>query len=101
MHLSGLNGHLERMFHGMLPLTLLAGLRAFEPQTRPRWLIAPGVALLGALLQNGNQFTFAALGSPSSACRPGGRAGRRALGSVCDGWPAGACRWRCAGLCSS
>jgi hypothetical protein len=62
MHLIGLNGHLERMFLGMLPLTLLAGLRAFDPG-RPRlWLAAPGVALLGALLQNGNQFTFAALG---------------------------------------
>jgi hypothetical protein len=62
MHLIGLNGHLERMFLGMLPLTLLAGLRAFDPGRGRLWLAAPGVGLLGALLQNGNQFTFAALG---------------------------------------
>ncbi len=62
MHLIGLNGHLERMFLGMLPLTLLAGLRAFDPARGRVWLAAPGVGLLGALLQNGNQFTFAALG---------------------------------------
>jgi len=62
MHLIALNGHLERLFVGMLPLTLLAGLRAFDPGRGRAWLAVPGVALLGALLQNGNQFTFAALG---------------------------------------
>jgi hypothetical protein len=62
IHLMGLTGHLEKLFAGMLPLTLLAGLRAFEPQRGRGWLIAPGLGLLGALLQNGNQFTFAALG---------------------------------------
>ncbi len=62
IHLLALTGHLEKLFVGMLPLTLLAGLRAFDP-ARPRaWLVAPGFALLGALLQNGNQFIFAALG---------------------------------------
>jgi hypothetical protein len=62
IHLIGLTGHLEKLFIGMLPLTLLAGLRAFDPQRGRGWLAAPGLALLGALLQNGNQFTFAALG---------------------------------------
>ena len=46
----------------MLPLTLLAGLRAFDPATRPRVARGTRLALLGALLQNGNQFVFAALG---------------------------------------
>ena len=46
----------------MLPLTLLGGLRDFDPQRGRAWLVAPGLGLLGALLQNGNQFTFAALG---------------------------------------
>jgi hypothetical protein len=62
IHLLGLVGHLEKLFVGMLPLTLLGGLRAFDPQRGRAWLVAPGVGLLGALLQNGNQFTFAALG---------------------------------------
>lgn len=62
IHLVGLYGHLEKAFVGMLPLALLAGLRAFDPARARGWLAAPGVALLGALLQNGNQFVFAALG---------------------------------------
>ena len=62
IHLIALTGHLEKLFIGMLPLTLLAGLRAFDPARHRAWLAAPGLALLGALLQNGNQFVFAALG---------------------------------------
>ncbi len=62
MHLIAITGHLEKLFVGMLPLTLLAGLRAFDPGRGRAWLAVPGVALLGALLQNGNQFIFAALG---------------------------------------
>jgi hypothetical protein len=62
IHLLALTGHLEKLFVGMLPLTLLAGLRAFDPARGRAWLVVPGVALLGALLQNGNQFIFAALG---------------------------------------
>jgi hypothetical protein len=62
IHLISLTGHLEKLFVGMLPLTLLAGLRAFDPDRSKSWLVVPGVALLGALLQNGNQFIFAALG---------------------------------------
>ena len=62
IHLIGLTGHLEKLFTGLLPLTLLGGLRAFDPGRRRGWLMAPGLGLLGALLQNGNQFTFAALG---------------------------------------
>jgi len=62
LHLLATIGHLEKLFIGMLPLALLAGLRAFDPARRRAWLAAPGLALLGALLQNGNQFVFAALG---------------------------------------
>ena len=62
IHLIGLTGHLEKVFTGMLPLTLAAGLRAFDPARPPAWLLAPGLGLLGALLQNGNQFMFAVLG---------------------------------------
>ena len=62
IHLIALTGHLEKLFVGMLPLTLLAGLRAFDPPRSRAWLAVPGFALLGALLQNGNQFIFAALG---------------------------------------
>jgi hypothetical protein len=62
IHLISLTGHLEKLFVGVLPLTLLGGLHAFDPRRGRGWLVAPGIGLLGALLQNGNQFTFAALG---------------------------------------
>ena len=62
IHLIALTGHLEKLFVGLLPLALLAGLRAFDPARSKWWLAAPGGALVGTLLQNGNQFVFAALG---------------------------------------
>lgn len=62
IHLIGLTGHLEKAFVGLLPLAMLAGLRAFDPGRAAAWLLAPGAVLLAALLQNGNQFMFAALG---------------------------------------
>jgi hypothetical protein len=61
IHLSGLHGHLEKLFTGFLPLSVLAALIAFDPQRSRWWLCAPGLALLGALLQNANQFVFAML----------------------------------------
>jgi len=62
IHLVGLYGHLEKLFVGLLPLTLLAGLVAFD--LRRRWIavIAPAPVLLAALFHNANQFTFAVLG---------------------------------------
>jgi hypothetical protein len=61
IHLAGLYGHLEKLFVGLLPLALLAGLLAFD--LKRRWtILLPGPVLLAALLQNANQFTFAALG---------------------------------------
>jgi hypothetical protein len=62
IHLIALHGHLEKLFIGLLPLALLAGLRAFDPSRRRGWLFAPAAALLALLLQHGNQFLFAALG---------------------------------------
>lgn len=61
IHLAGLYGHLEKLFVGLLPLTLLAGLLAFD--LKRRWtILLPGPVLLAALLQNANQFVFAVLG---------------------------------------
>jgi hypothetical protein len=61
-HAISLYGHLEKAFVGLLPLTVLAAMFAYDPE-RPRgWLIAPGVMLLATLLHNANQFTFALLG---------------------------------------
>ncbi|MPY90052.1 MAG: hypothetical protein GEU99_19285 [Luteitalea sp.] len=61
IHLVALYGHLEKVFVGLLPLNVLAGLLAYDPARSPRWLCAPAVALLLILLHNGNQFTFALL----------------------------------------
>ena len=61
IHLIGLHGHIEKIFVGLLPLNVLAGLFAFDPARSRGWLTTPGLALLLALLHNGNQFMFAAL----------------------------------------
>jgi hypothetical protein len=62
IHLIATHGHIEKLFVGLLPLTVLAGLLACDPDRRWRWTLAPGAVLLLALLQNGNQFAFGALG---------------------------------------
>lgn len=62
IHLIGLHGHIEKVFVGLLPLSVLAGLFAYDPARSRAWWAAPGVVLLLALLHNGNQFMFAALG---------------------------------------
>ena len=60
-HAISLYGHLEKAFVGLLPLTVLAAMFAYDPTRPRRWLIAPGVMLLATLLHNANQFTFALL----------------------------------------
>jgi hypothetical protein len=61
IHLVGLYGHLEKLFIGLLPLSLLAGLAAFD--LKRRWtILAPGPVLVAALFQNANQFIFAVIG---------------------------------------
>jgi len=62
IHLSGLYGHIEKVFTGLLPLSLLAGLRAYDPERARAWLAAPAAVLLIALLHHGNQFLFAMIG---------------------------------------
>jgi hypothetical protein len=61
IHLIGLYGHIEKVFAGLLPLSVLAGLMAFDPGRRRRWLAAPAIVLLLAAMHNGNQFIFAAM----------------------------------------
>ena len=61
IHLIAIFGHLEKLFVGLLPLTVLAGLTALDLRRRPAWVLGPAFALLGTLLQNGNQFVFAML----------------------------------------
>lgn len=60
-HVISLYGHLEKAFVGLLPLTVLAAILAYDPARSRVWLIAPGVMLLAVLLHNANQFTFALL----------------------------------------
>jgi hypothetical protein len=60
-HAISLYGHLEKAFVGLLPLTVLAALFAYDPARSRGWLIAPGLMLLAILLHNANQFTFALL----------------------------------------
>ncbi|MFN7971560.1 MAG: hypothetical protein U0166_04305 [Acidobacteriota bacterium] len=61
VHLAALGGHLEKVFVGLLPLSLYAGLLAFDPRRRTAWSMAPAVVLLLTLLQNGHQLVFAAI----------------------------------------
>jgi hypothetical protein len=60
-HAISLYGHLEKAFVGLLPLTVLAAIFAYDPARSRAWLIAPGLMLLATLLHNANQFTFALL----------------------------------------
>jgi hypothetical protein len=60
-HVVSLYGHLEKAFVGLLPLTVLAAILAYDPARSRVWLIAPGLTLLAVLLHNANQFTFALL----------------------------------------
>lgn len=60
-HVVSLYGHLEKAFVGLLPLTILAAILAYDPARARGWLIAPGITLLAVLLHNANQFTFALL----------------------------------------
>lgn len=62
IHLIAVRGHLEKLFVGLLPLSLSAGIAAFDPRRSLAWCLAPALALFATLLQNGNQFVFAALG---------------------------------------
>jgi len=61
IHLVGLYGHLEKLFVGLLPLSLLAGLLALD-LTRRWTVLLPGVVLVATLWHNANQFIFAVLG---------------------------------------
>ncbi len=61
IHLIAVYGHLEKLFIGLLPLTILAGLVALDLRRRAVWALAPAFALLATLLQNGNQFVFAVI----------------------------------------
>jgi hypothetical protein len=61
IHLIAVFGHLEKLFIGLLPLTVLAGSVALDLRRRPGWVAAPAFTLLATLLQNGNQFVFAML----------------------------------------
>jgi hypothetical protein len=62
-HLTGLYGHVDKLFTGLLPLSVLATLAAADPRRTWMAVLAPALALVGAQLQNGNQFLFAALGT--------------------------------------
>ena len=67
---------------------------------RPRLAVAPGLGLLGALLQNGNQFTFAALGLGLLGVQTWWAARRRAVAAPApDGPRGGGRRWRSAAPC--
>jgi hypothetical protein len=58
IHVAALYGHLEKVFVGLLPLCVLAGLLAYDPSRSRGWTLAPGIALLLLLLHNGQQFAF-------------------------------------------
>jgi hypothetical protein len=62
IHVVSVYGHLEKAFMGLLPLNILAAHFAFDHTKARRWMWAPGMTLLLALIHNGNQFIFALLG---------------------------------------
>jgi hypothetical protein len=61
MCLSGLFGHMTKVFLGTLPLTLLMLHHALDLRRSRWWTVGVGLALLLTLLHSGYQFVFAAL----------------------------------------
>ncbi len=62
IHLSGLYGHIEKTFVGLLPLGLLLTGRALHTDGRKGWLWSTAAAFVSllSLLHNGHQFVFLA-----------------------------------------
>jgi hypothetical protein len=59
--LVGLNGHLTKVFLGLLPLALLALHRTLDVAHSRWWALAAGLVALATLMHNGFQFIFLGL----------------------------------------
>ena len=60
IHLAGLYGHMTKVFIALIPLSLLAALKAVDGHKSRWWSMAVGVILLLALLHSAEQFVYAA-----------------------------------------
>jgi hypothetical protein len=61
MHIAAIDGHLEKTFLGLLPLFVLATIRALRPGSHCRWIPIAALLLLGTLLYTASQFVFSLL----------------------------------------
>jgi hypothetical protein len=58
MHIAAIDGHLEKTFLGLMPLLVLAAIRALGPDRHWRWIPITALLLLGTLLYTPTQFAF-------------------------------------------
>ena len=82
IHLAGLYSHLERIFLGWIPLTLLTWHRALDTGRNAGWAAVTSLVLLLTALSSGYQFVYALLAVGFFlvvAWLAGGRAERRLL----------------------
>ena len=61
IHLVGVVGHPDRVFLGLLPLTLLALHHTLDPRRRAWWALATALALLATALHSGYHFVFSVI----------------------------------------
>jgi hypothetical protein len=61
MHLAGIDGHMTKVFLGLIPLVLLALYRALDLNRSRWWALGTALVLLAILLHNGYQFVFAVI----------------------------------------
>jgi hypothetical protein len=64
MHIAGIDAHLEKSFMGLMPLVVLATIRALTPDRH--WIWIPGAALLAvaSLLYTATHFAFCLIAMP-------------------------------------
>src|SRR5262249_4324970 len=61
MHIAAIDGHLEKTFLGLMPLVVLASIRALAPGRHWIWIPIAALLLLGTLLYTASQFVFSLL----------------------------------------
>jgi hypothetical protein len=58
MHIAAVDGHIEKTFLGLMPLFVLAVIRALRPVSHWRWILISALLLLSTLLYTASQFAF-------------------------------------------
>jgi hypothetical protein len=64
IHIAGIDAHLEKSFMGLMPLLVLATIRALTPDRHWNWIPGAALLLLASLLYTATQFAFGLIAIP-------------------------------------